>query len=293
MPYKTMEMNEDEQRTFFKEVDRFVRNHLKYKYPLTMHYSIAKQTIQILTKSSEGIKAKYPGFVGISIYGSRARGYARLGEEDFDLIVLHNGMDAKKLRQLLNELRTNISRLGGKPCEAGTDTYDIASMELNQYQRMRKRFQIEEEQRRIGINTDGNFDPFFLFHVLPVIGTKEIIEARKRYLEKVVSDEKYRKEWDRIVKRLQAKERFSRKAVARIFALAKVTHGNPIPYPEEEPTWITDLPLETKRILLKGQKIIENMVAKKNERTGFHTDPQKELSNTKKWLERRKRRARK
>lgn len=279
-PIEDILLTEIEKKRFFEEVARFNAHHLRYKYPLLLHFSTSKQTIGALREIGAALAGAYSELVGISVYGSRARAYARLGEEDFDLILLHRASEPERLRSLIEELRRTLVSRSLQPCQAGTDYFDVARVELAPAHRLRYRLEHEDAYRSHRIDLRANLDPFWLFHGLPLYGTRPVIEARAAFLELAVSDPEYRQEWERVVKRLQDRVEFSYKAVARI--LASVKKG--FPYPEEEPTWVPDLAPATRRILETGQEMIKQMVEGKNEVAGFRSDAAAELAGTRAWL---------
>ncbi len=288
-----VELTKAEREAFFRELNKFVKGHKRFKYPLHLHYSISKQTISVLRELGKKLKRKHSSFIGISVYGSRARGYAMMPEDDFDLVLFFDGSKfsknashesrAREIRAMVDELSQGLKGKNLYPCEAGIDYYDLSKLKLTPRQRLKRKWSLEERYRMERVNLEASMNPFWLFHGLPVVGTTNIIKAREKFLELVTKNPAFQKEWGSLVRKLQARYDLSFKAAVRILSsVKKDIHYNP-----EDPSWVVDMPSDIKELLHEGQRQIAEVVNYKNKKTGFHSNPEIELNRTRKWLQRR------
>jgi len=214
-------------------------------------------------------------------------------EDDFDLVLFFNGdkfpknvsheSKAQEIRAMVDELSQGLKGKNLYPCEAGIDYYDLSKLELTPQQRLRNKWAHGKKYQKKRVNLEATMNPFWLFHGLPVVGTVSIIEARKKYLEQAITNPVFRAEWNTLVKKLQAKYDLSFKAAVRILSsIKKSVHYNP-----EDPSWALDMPSDVRELLQRGQELVAKVVDYKNRKTGFHSNPEIELSRTRKWLKRR------
>jgi len=267
---------------YFKLVETFIERHDRERYSLRFNYNITKQTIKVLGEVERRLKDKYgEKIVGISVYGSRARGYAFSVEDDFDMILIHDGLKTDERVRIIGELRDIVRKLEGFPCKVGTDHFDISSIEKTPSQR-------EKNGRSLDHMADE--DVYYLFYGCPIAGTKRIIESRAKYLKKAILAEEERKYWERIVDKLHERLDLPLKSAVRL--LRKVVSKEQLSLTryfitdEEDVSCYYEFPFEMKDVVDMAINRMNKGIQKKSEFVGFNKDPAEELKRIEDWISR-------